>query len=184
IQKICFCSELNPNVEAAVKMLSPLLRNPFGQLLISFMLGYFVTTKLSQIVNKIKGNEGQTESAKSENKEPDNKDHHGLVPEGKKVLPLSPRQLADFNGMADEQPVYTALNGNIYDLSPARDKYGSQGLYSLLAGCNANQVLNIACGSMGVCTDDIVNRWEQSLKAEFNIVGYLIEEEEEDMAGT
>ncbi|EDV32520.2 uncharacterized protein Dana_GF15871 [Drosophila ananassae] len=175
-------AKLNPNLEAAFKMLSPLLRNPFGQLVISFMLGYFVTTKLSQFVKKFKGNADQAQSAKSENKELDSDDSDGHLPQGKKVLLLNLRQLAEFNGVVDEQPVYTALNGRIYDLSPAREKYGSQGPYSLLAGCNANQVLNIACGSMGVCTDDVVNRWEQSLMAEFNIVGYLIDSEGDDFA--
>ncbi|KAH8413028.1 hypothetical protein KR009_007489, partial [Drosophila setifemur] len=164
--------ELNPNIETASKWLIPLVKSPIGQLVISFVLGYFATTKLSQMYNNFKGPGDKNQADSSANK-----DVAELPFKGKKAIRLSLQQLSAFNGQEEELPIYTALNGNIYDLSSARDKFSSQGPYSLLAGCDANHVLNIACGSMGVCTDDIVQRWEQSLKAEFNIVGYLIDAE-------
>lgn len=83
--------------------------------------------------------------------------------------------MSAYDGSNADQPIYTALNCKIYDLSPGREKFASQGPYSHLAGCDANQVLHIACRSMGVCGNDLINRWEQSLRAEFNIVGYLID---------
>ncbi|KAH8381014.1 hypothetical protein KR200_007198, partial [Drosophila serrata] len=149
-------------------------KNPIGQLLISFGLGYFVTTKISQIYTKFLGNssEFQTNGLK------DKKDIQ-LLPTEREVLLLTIKQLAAFNGMNPDQPVYTALNGNIYDLSPCREKFSKQGLFSHLAGCDANEVLRTAYYAMGVCADDLINRWEQSLMAEFNIVGYLIDQDME-----
>ncbi|KAI8042397.1 uncharacterized protein LOC128261664 [Drosophila gunungcola] len=169
-----FATKIIPNLETASK----LLRSPLGQAVISFLLGYFATTKLSQIYGKIK-----KDADKSGDKELDPEYDSELLPKGKEVVLLSVRQLTAFDGLSTDQPIYTALNGLIYDLSPGRKKFHSHGPYSLLAGCNANRVLNIACGSMGVCADDVINRWEQSLKAEYNIVGYLINEDMENNGG-
>ncbi|XP_017130126.1 neudesin [Drosophila elegans] len=170
-----FATKISPNLETA----SRLLRSPLGQAVISFLLGYFATTKLSQIYGKIK----EDAEKSGENTELDPEDDSELLPKGNEVVLLSVRQLTAFDGSSTDQPIYTALNGLIYDLSPGREKFHNHGPYSLLAGCNANRVLNIACSSMGVCADDVINRWEQSLKAEFNIVGYLIDEDMENNAG-
>ncbi|KAH8289937.1 hypothetical protein KR018_006798, partial [Drosophila ironensis] len=173
-------AEVTPNLEAVLKAVTPLVRSPLGQAVISFILGYYATTKLSQIYQKFRGNSGDATETETLNSDQQDSDKHDeLLHKGERAVILNPTQLATFNGLRKEQPIYTALNGKIYDLSPARDMFGNQGPYSLLAGCNANRVLNIACGSMGVCTDDVVHRWEQSLKAEFNIVGTLIDSEAE-----
>ncbi|KAH8333829.1 hypothetical protein KR059_003697, partial [Drosophila kikkawai] len=135
---------------------------PICQLVFSFGLGYFVTTRLSQMYTKLKGNASEFST--------DDKS-----PEENEVILLNIKQLAAFNGLNPDQPVYTALNGKIYDLSPDREKFSKQGIYSHLAGCDANKVLHIACYSLGVCENDFINRWEQRLRAEFNMVGYLID---------
>uniref|UniRef100_A0A6P4E6H6 Uncharacterized protein LOC108037120 n=1 Tax=Drosophila rhopaloa TaxID=1041015 RepID=A0A6P4E6H6_DRORH len=162
-----FTTKISPNLETA----SRLLMSPLGQAVISFLLGYFATTKLSQIFSKLKQYSDKfLASGKDTKVNPE--DDSELLPRRNEVVLLSLGELTAFDGMRNDQPIYTALNGLIYDLSPGREKFLSHGPYSFLAGCNANKVLNIACNSMGVCAADVINRWEQSLKAEFNIVGY------------
>ncbi|XP_032293976.1 uncharacterized protein c-cup isoform X1 [Drosophila virilis] len=173
----------NLNIYAAVRLIRPLLRSPIAQVVISFAVGYYATTKLAQIYALF---------ARQADKSPTKVDYpsqlatdcrdsqanlRDRLPPKCEALRLTRRQLTAYDGMQDSQPIYTALNGNIYDLSSSRDTFLGPGPYSLLAGCNANHVLNIACGSMGVCTDDVLQRWERSLNAEFHIVGYLTDSE-------
>jgi len=157
-----------------LETVSRLLRSPLGQAVISFLLGYLATTKLSQMYGKLKrDSEKFVETKEVEDSEPI--DDSELSPKGNEVVLLTSIELTAFDGLNPEQPIYTALNGLIYDLSPGREKFSCHGPYFFLAGCNANKVLNIACRSMGVCANDVIKRWEQSLNAEFNIVGYLID---------
>ncbi|XP_016961776.1 uncharacterized protein LOC108032461 [Drosophila biarmipes] len=165
-----YAAKLSPNLETA----SRLLRSPLGQALISFLLGYFATTKLSQMYGKFKRDSDKYDALK-EAEDSDPIDEPDVLPKGNEVVLLTTMELTAFDGINPDQPIYTALNGLIYDLSPGREKFSSHGPYFFLAGCNANKVLNIACRSMGVCPKDVINRWEQSLNAEFNIVGYLID---------
>ncbi|EDW87294.2 neudesin [Drosophila yakuba] len=165
-----FPAKLGPNLVTA----SRVLRSPLGQALVSFLVGYFVTTKLSQFYGKFKRDAEKCEESLEdldipprEESEPANKGHD--------IVLLTTEELTAFDGSSPSLPIYTALNGLIYDLSPGRESFSSHGPYSLLAGCNANKVLNIACNSMDVCAANVISRWEQSLKAEFKIVGYLVD---------
>lgn len=179
--------EDNPNILAASRLLQPLLRNPFAQVLISFVLGYYATTKLTQVcghIRRLVDKEANPESECTRQlKDPSQNDPKWEKTEidDREPLRLTQKQLTDYDGLHDNRLIYTALNGKIYDVSSRRETfYRPEGLYSLLAGCNANQVLSIAGGWMGVCTDDLVQRWEQSLNAEFNIIGYLIDTDDSD----
>lgn len=179
--------EDNPNILAASRLLQPLLRNPFAQVLISFVLGYYATTKLTQVCGHIRRLVDKKANPESECtrqlKDPSQNDPKWEKTEidDREPLRLTQKQLTDYDGLHDNRLIYTALNGKIYDVSSRRETfYRPEGLYSLLAGCNANQVLSIAGGWMGVCTDDLVQRWEQSLNAEFNIIGYLIDTDDSD----
>ncbi|XP_017077840.2 membrane steroid-binding protein 2 [Drosophila eugracilis] len=165
-----FTSKLGPNLETA----SRILRSPLGQALISFMLGYLATTKLSQIYNKLKLDSNKSEELVN-NKDFGSEEYSEDVSKEDDIVLLTLEELTAFDGTNPDLPIYTALNGLIYDLSPGREKFISHGPYALLAGCNANKVLTIACRSMGFSPDDVIKRWEKSLKAEFNAVGYLID---------
>lgn len=170
---------------AANRLLQPLLRNPFAQVLISFVLGYYATTKLSKVcgyIRRLIGKEhseleiGMMANVSHNDAELERPDTDAMEP-----LRLTQKQLTAYDGLHDNRLIYTAINGKIYDVSSCRETFCMPGgLYSLLAGCNANQVLSIAGGWMGVCIDDLVQRWEQSLNAEFNIIGYLIDSDASD----
>ncbi|XP_017050031.1 membrane steroid-binding protein 2 [Drosophila ficusphila] len=172
-----FVEKLSPNLETA----SRLLRSPLGQALVSFLLGYLATTKLSQIYGKLREDSLKSQASEEEMKLYPKNDTE-LIAKGNDILLLTQKELTAFDGSNPDQPIYTAVNGMIYDLSPGREKFSSHGPYSFLAGCDANKVLNIACGSMGVCAPDVINRWERSLKAEFNVIGLLIDADVENMA--
>ncbi|EDW76622.1 uncharacterized protein Dwil_GK15556 [Drosophila willistoni] len=159
---------------AAANLLRPVLKSPISQVVISFAFGYYATTKIGQFLAIL-----CRPTLKYSNNVSENQDETWLneSPRGKDTLLLSLEQLSAYDGLQTDQPIYTALNGKIYDLSPSRMKFSNHGPYSLIAGCDANQVLNIACGPMGVSVDDVVDRWERSLNAEFSIVGYLVDAE-------
>ncbi|XP_017009697.2 uncharacterized protein c-cup [Drosophila takahashii] len=176
-----YAARLSPNLETATR----LLKSPLGQALISFLLGYLATTKLSQMYSKLKCDSDKSDVLGIEDEDEDSEpqDESELLPQGNGVVILSTEELTAFDGLNPDLPMYTALNGLIYDLSPGREKFLSHGPYSFMAGCNANKLLKIACASMGVCAANVINRWERSLKAEFNIVGYLIDADVEMGAG-
>lgn len=170
---------------AANRLLQPLLRNPFAQVLISFVLGYYATTKLTKVCGYIR-RLVEKEHSELEIRKLANHSHNDAELESPDIdamepLRLTQKQLTAYDGLHDNRLIYTAINGKIYDVSSCRETFCKPGgLYSLLAGCNANQVLSIAGGWMGVCIDDLVQRWEQSLNAEFNIIGYLIDSDASD----
>lgn len=163
---------------------SKVLKSPLGQALVSFLVGYFVTTKLSQFYGKFKrDSEKSDESTQYLDMYP-RKESQPKDTKGHDIVLLTLEELTAFDGSSPSLPIYTALNGLIYDLSPGREKFSSHGPYSLLAGCNANKVLNIACSSMGVCAANVISRWEQSLRAEFKVVGYLVDADIDIISGS
>ncbi|EDX03377.1 membrane steroid-binding protein 1 [Drosophila simulans] len=166
-----FSAKLGPNLMTASKV----LRSPLGQALVSFLVGYFVTTKLSQFYGKFKRDSEKSDESTQYLDKPPRADSEPKDAKGHDIVLLTLEELTAFDGSSPSLPIYTALNGLIYDLSPGREKFSSHGPYSLLAGCNANKVLNIACSSMGVCAANVIRRWEQSLRAEFQVVGYLVD---------
>jgi predicted heme/steroid binding protein len=57
---------------------------------------------------------------------------------------LTPDELARFNGADKSLPVYVAIRGTIFDVSPRRDMYGTVGQgYNCLAGRDASRALGL-----------------------------------------
>jgi membrane-associated progesterone receptor component len=50
-------------------------------------------------------------------------------------------ELHSFNGAQDDQPIYIALNGKVYDVSSGRHFYGPGTSYHALAGHDASVAL-------------------------------------------
>ncbi|ALC39809.1 c-cup [Drosophila busckii] len=170
--------KLNSNM---LLLLRPVFKNPIGQVLLSFLLGYYATTKIAGLIAFCcKQPAAKDATASKDNAAAAAENVATQQQQQQQLLLLTERQLSKFNGLVANQPIYTALNGNIYDLSPSRDMFLKPGLYSLLAGCNANQMLNIAYGSMDVSLSDVLQRWEARLNAEFNIIGILIDSDASD----
>lgn len=53
-------------------------------------------------------------------------------PLGRKMLELSPEELARYDGSSDQRPVYVAIDGEVYDVSANRRIYGKGGSYNMM----------------------------------------------------
>ncbi|KAF5024699.1 hypothetical protein F66182_3213 [Fusarium sp. NRRL 66182] len=102
----------------------------------------------------------------------------------------TPRTLLPLNGEND-QPVYLAVRGRIFDVTPGRNFYGPGGPYSNFAGRDASR--GLACGSFDedMLTKDLdgpldslegldgeqmeaLQGWEDRFLEKYNVVGKLV----------
>lgn len=60
-------------------------------------------------------------------------------------LYLTPAELAAYDGTDETKPIYLAINGTIYDVSPNRRTYGPGGSYHFFAGADASRAYVTGC---------------------------------------
>jgi membrane-associated progesterone receptor component len=111
---------------------------------------------------------------------------------------FTPRTLLPYNG-TDQQAVYLAVRGQVFDVSPGRNFYGPGGPYANFAGRDASR--GLACGSFDedVLTKDLdgplddlkglgpseveaLDGWEERFSQKYLVVGRLVAAGEETMA--
>ncbi|KAF5580413.1 DNA damage response protein [Fusarium pseudocircinatum] len=102
----------------------------------------------------------------------------------------TPHTLLPFNGEED-RPVFLAVRGRVFDVSPGRNFYGPGGPYSNFAGRDASR--GLACGSFDedMLTKDLdgpldklegldaeqmdaLQGWEERFLEKYNVVGKLV----------
>ena len=102
----------------------------------------------------------------------------------------TPRTLLPFNGAADG-PIYVAVRGHVYDVTPGRQFYGPGGPYANFAGRDASR--GLACQSfdaemltadldgpldtladLGAPERDALAGWEETFRAKYLRVGRLV----------
>ncbi|SPP79346.1 Hypothetical predicted protein [Drosophila guanche] len=147
-----------PKIDAAFRLVGPALKSTTGKILISFVVGYYATKKLSLICYKMLGRKPADEEESAV----------FLMP-----LQLTLEQLSTFNGQ-DNKPTYTALHGKIYDLTSCMMRQ-DDAIFHLIAGCNAGPILSKAYEAIGISDVYQMQRWELLIEAECPIVGHLIE---------
>jgi membrane-associated progesterone receptor component len=105
---------------------------------------------------------------------------------------FTPKQLLPNNGLHG-QPVYLAVRGRVFDVSPGRNFYGPGGPYANFAGRDASR--GLACGSfdadmltedlagpldkledLGAEELDALRGWEERFLEKYMVVGRLVEE--------
>ncbi|KAJ9149843.1 Cytochrome b5 [Pleurostoma richardsiae] len=62
-------------------------------------------------------------------------------------LLLTPAELATFDGTDESKPIYLAINGSIFDVTPGARMYGPGGSYHWLAGVDASRAFVTGCFS-------------------------------------
>lgn len=61
------------------------------------------------------------------------------------VVPVFlPEELAVYDGEDPDKPIYLALDGLVYDVTPGKEFYQTGGSYHMLAGTDASALLHIA----------------------------------------
>lgn len=58
---------------------------------------------------------------------------------------LTPEELAQFDGTDPSKPIYLAINGSIYDVTPGARMYGPGGSYRFFAGADASRGYVTGC---------------------------------------
>ncbi|QIW94807.1 hypothetical protein AMS68_000325 [Peltaster fructicola] len=103
---------------------------------------------------------------------------------------FTPPQLEPFNGQGT-QPVYLAVRGKVFDVTPGRNFYGPGGPYANFAGRDASR--GLACGSfdrdmltedlngpldrledLGTDEMDALRGWEERFNEKYLVVGKLV----------
>ncbi|KAI9831592.1 MAG: hypothetical protein M1819_004824 [Sarea resinae] len=103
---------------------------------------------------------------------------------------FTPPTLLPFNGQKG-QPVYLAVKGRVFDVTPGKNFYGPNGPYANFAGRDASR--GLACGSFDedMLTEDLngpldtleglneeeidaLNGWEQRFQEKYLVVGNLV----------
>ena len=103
---------------------------------------------------------------------------------------FTPPELKPFNG-EDDKPVYLAVRGKVFDVTPGKNFYGPGGPYENFAGRDASR--GLACGSFdedmltkdlngplddlcGLGSDelDALRDWEERFTEKYTIVGRLV----------
>lgn len=103
---------------------------------------------------------------------------------------FTPPQLLPFNG-TNNMPVYLAVRGKIFDVTPGRNFYGPGGPYQNFAGRDASR--GLACGSFDpeMLTEDLqgpldrledlggeemeaLRGWEERFNEKYLVVGKLV----------
>lgn len=69
------------------------------------------------------------------------------------------QELSKYDGTDPSLPIYLALDGDVYDVSPGKEYYKLGGSYHILAGKDASEQLHFAGGSI--------------IKRKYKIVGKL-----------
>merc|ERR1711991_497325 len=109
---------------------------------------------------------------------------------------LLPSELAKHDGADSSLPVYVAVRGTIYDVTSRRDMYGIKGQgYNCLAGRDASRALAKHSLDEKTCKNpriddlspgelDALDAWEASYSQKYQVVGYVVQSEEEKAAKT
>ncbi|PLN79849.1 cytochrome b5-like heme/steroid binding domain-containing protein [Aspergillus taichungensis] len=105
---------------------------------------------------------------------------------------FTPTTLLEFNGQ-DEKPVYLAVRGRVFDVTPGRNFYGPGGPYENFAGRDASRGLAHQSFDLEMLTEDLkgplddlkdldadqlenLQGWEERFLEKYLVVGKLVAE--------
>ncbi|KOS15787.1 progesterone binding protein [Malassezia pachydermatis] len=92
--------------------------------------------------------------------------------------PFTPEELAKYNGSDPSKPVYVAVKGVIFDVSPRREMYEPGKGYSVFAGKDASRGLGMSSLKPEDAVSDYSTLNEAQMKVlndwRYNIVGRVV----------
>ncbi|KAL6077616.1 Membrane steroid-binding protein 2 [Balamuthia mandrillaris] len=99
------------------------------------------------------------------------------------------QELRKYDGSSQDTPIYVCIKGRIYDVSSRPQFYGPGGPYHLFAGRDASRALalgsleekdmdNTSLEGLSWSELDALNDWEQSFEMKYDLVGYLVSDEQ------
>ncbi len=99
-------------------------------------------------------------------------------------LSLTPSELRKFDGR-DGRPIYLAVRGTVYDVTPSRDFYGEGGSYALFAGRDCTRALAKnslsdadldapSTEGLSLVDRDTLAGWEEQYRSKYAVVGTLV----------
>ncbi|WFD32382.1 hypothetical protein MSPP1_003427 [Malassezia sp. CBS 17886] len=92
--------------------------------------------------------------------------------------PFTAEELAAFDGTDASKPVYVAVKGIVFDVTPKRDMYGPGCGYNVFAGKDASRALGMSSLKEEDAVSDYSTLTESQLKVlddwRYNIVGRVI----------
>ncbi|EIW72404.1 hypothetical protein M231_02964 [Tremella mesenterica] len=98
--------------------------------------------------------------------------------------PIPAAELAKYNGSDPSKPIYVAIKGKVYDVSPKREMYGPGAGYNIFAGKDASRGLGMSSLKEEDAIADIsgldeaqhktLDQWEGFFAQRYNIVGKVV----------
>ncbi|KZV61981.1 progesterone binding protein [Peniophora sp. CONT] len=95
--------------------------------------------------------------------------------------PWLQEQLKEFNGSDPNKPIYVAIKGTVFDVSPKRETYGPGASYNLFAGRDASRALGKSSLKEEDASPDysdlpeserkVLDDWHSFFLKRYNVVG-------------
>ncbi|ORY23355.1 cytochrome b5-like heme/steroid binding domain-containing protein [Naematelia encephala] len=103
-----------------------------------------------------------------------------------KLDPISPSDLAQYDGSENGKPIYVAIKGRVFDVSPRGEMYRKGQGYNVFAGKDGSRGLGMSSLDPKDAVPDIstldeaqlktLNQWEAFFEKRYNIVGTVAKE--------
>lgn len=98
--------------------------------------------------------------------------------------PFTPEELSKYDGTVDSKPVYVAVKGTIFDVTPRKEMYSPGKGYSIFAGKDASRALGMSSLKPEHAVSDyttltpqqmkVLDDWFEYYKKRYNIVGKVV----------
>lgn len=95
--------------------------------------------------------------------------------------PYTLAELSAYDGQDPNKPVYVAIKGTVFDVTPKRDVYGPGGSYSIFAGKDGSKGLGLSSlkpedavpdwSSLEEKERGVLNDWHAFFSKRYNVVG-------------
>ncbi|KAJ3147772.1 hypothetical protein HDU89_005131 [Geranomyces variabilis] len=100
------------------------------------------------------------------------------------AAPITPQELAKYDGSDPALPIYLAVKGTVFDVSAARDMYTPGSGYHVFAGKDASRALGKSSLDPADCIADYsglneeelqtLTKWEEHYRKKYPVVRRLI----------